>query len=149
LGGVLVALRAQVPAPAARGFELAVAAMLVLLGVDALRRARLRTRGAACSAPSPPGARRPLFVGLIHGLAGTGALAVATLSAFAQPAQGLAFLIVYAVGALLGMTALAGLLGIPLARLARGRRGAVGLLLLTGAFSILVGVAWASAVLRA
>jgi hypothetical protein len=68
---------------------------------------------------------------------------VALVGVAETPAQGLAFLGVYGLGAMAAMTALAGAAGVPLARLARSRLGRTGLLRATGALSIVLGVVWA------
>lgn len=134
VGLVLGALRAELPAGWSRGFELGVAAMLLGLGGRALWRA---LRGEAI-ASGHTHASRPLLVGLVHGLAGSGALtALAVASTPALGAQ-LAFMILFGVGSVVGMAAVAGTLGLPLGRLPdRGRRwlGAA-----AGACSIGVGV---------
>jgi hypothetical protein len=98
-GAVLVGLRAEMPAAASDGFEFAVALMLVGLGVRAIAQAaRLGAHGpthihrhgrvvhshAGVPAHVHIGAwtlaRRPLLVGAIHGLAGSGALTALVLA---------------------------------------------------------------------
>jgi hypothetical protein len=149
LGGALLALRRELPARVAAGFELLVAAMLVVLGARALGAAARawRDRRTEVSSPVRPTARRPLVVGMIHGLAGTGGLTVAVLGTFTSLAESLAFLVVYGLGAAAAMTGLAGTLGLPLARLARRPGGMAALLTATGVLSIAVGCLWAYPVL--
>ncbi|HEY8038787.1 MAG TPA: hypothetical protein VIF15_03305 [Polyangiaceae bacterium] len=160
-GGALLLLRGQVPERVGAAFELVVAAMLVVLGVRALRRALVRDvsgearpHGHSVGAHAHAGpadhlhvrgftlARQPLVVGSIHGLAGSGALAAIVLSRMPSPLAGLVYMAVYGGGAMLGMAMLAGVAGVPLARLARTRRGIPVLLGTTGALSLLLGVAW-------
>src|SRR4051812_6379622 len=70
VGAVLVLFRARLPPSLANGFELAVAGMLLVLGTRSIMYA-LRRR----PLPAPTGLpRRPFFVGMAHGLAGSGAL---------------------------------------------------------------------------
>jgi hypothetical protein len=160
-GGALILVRAQLPDRAAAAFELVVAAMLVVLGVRALRRAVVR---AEAGAPVPHRhaagehahagptdhvhvraftlARQPLLVGCIHGLAGSGALAALVIGQMKSALAGLVTMAVYGGGATIGMAALAGVAGVPLARLVRTRRGVPLLLGTTGALSLLLGVAW-------
>lgn len=161
VGGLLLALRLRLPEGAANALELAVACMLVLLGARSLRSA-LREGRRGWAAPHThdgkrhehPGAhdhvhvgpwafaRRPLLVGLVHGLAGSGALAAAALASMPSLPAGLAYMVVFGVGSTAGMALLAGLAGVPLGRLARGRHARAGALSLAGTVSIVMGVAW-------
>jgi len=158
VGGALFLLRARVPDRVAEAFELVVAAMLVLLGVRALFRSRaLRAdrdtveRGhARTTAPHVHvidlrrwrAARQPIVIGCVHGLAGSGALTALVLATGPSPAAGFVMLALYAGGAMLGMTLLAGVLGVPLARVVRSGSGMPILLGVSGAASLLLGIAW-------
>jgi hypothetical protein len=57
------------------------------------------------------------------------------------------FIAIYAVGAAVGMATLAGLLGWPLARVARSRRAMPVLVAVSAAGSLVVGIAWAAPIL--
>ena len=87
-------------------------------------------------------ARTPLVVGSIHGLAGSGMLAALVMPGMRSALAGLLYMLVYGSGATLGMAILAGLVGLPLARLVQTRRGVPVLLGATGALSLVFGVAW-------
>ena len=89
--------------------------------------------------------RRPFFVGLVHGLAGSAGLMLVVLATIPSPALAVAYLVVFGLGSIGGMVAMSALLGLPLLlaseRLVRGevvvqRAAAIG--------SIVVGVliAW-------
>src|SRR5437870_2594854 len=77
-------------------------------------------------------ARRPLMVGAVHGLAGSGALTALVLATLPTTAARLTYMMLFGLGSTLGMAALTGLLGWPLARagqhasVARGLSFAVG-----------------------
>jgi hypothetical protein len=86
--------------------------------------------------------RRPLVVGCIHGLAGSGALAALVMPGMRSALAGLAYLLLYGGGAALGMAMLAGVVGVPMARLVRTHRGVPVLLGATGALSLVFGLAW-------
>jgi sterol desaturase/sphingolipid hydroxylase (fatty acid hydroxylase superfamily) len=151
VGGLLVLLGCEMPPAFATVAELAVAAMLVFLGVRALLRARNRTHEHASHhvhhhAQSGT-LRRPLAVGIVHGLAGSGALTAIVLAAGHKPMAGLVFMTLYGAGAMIGMSALAGVLRLPLARIASTARGTSTLLAISGVASVVIGVAWAGAVL--
>lgn len=143
--GPLVALRVKLPDPITTVLELLVGAMLVYLGIRTLRDSKHDHPSPSFdpSAPALARARRPFAIGLMHGLAGSGALAA--LIALASPTVmgGLICLALYAVGTVLGMVALALLAGPVLARAGRFPRVAPVLCRTAGVMSIVVGVVWA------
>jgi high-affinity nickel permease len=166
VGGALALLRAELPAVTSDGLELVVAVVLVALGVRGLAQAkRLGRVGQTFThahgelAHSHAGARDhlhvskwtlarlPFVVGLVHGLAGSGALAALVASHVATPVFSVAFITIYAVGAAVGMATLAGVLGWPLARVARSPRAMPLLVGVSAAASLVVGVAWATPIL--
>ncbi len=79
--------------------------------------------------------RRPLLMGMVHGLAGSGALTLLVIGTMSSVAQGLVFLVVFGVGSILGMVLFSGLIGLPFKfaaglslRLNLWLRGAAGLI---------------------
>lgn len=157
VGGVLVLFGCAMPPVLANIAELGVAAMLVFLGVRALRRSRLAPPPLSPPPLSPPpmlasspagsGLRRPLAVGVVHGLAGSGALTALVLATGHSPAAALVFMTLYGAGAMLGMSALASVLRLPLAHITTTARGASMLLAVSGLASVVIGFVWAGAVL--
>jgi cytochrome c biogenesis protein CcdA len=76
---------------------------------------------------------RTLLVGLMHGMAGSAALLVLTVSQAKSPAIGLLYVALFGIGSMIGMGALSSLIAVPLAVSARwltsanrGLQGAVG-----------------------
>lgn len=139
-GGALLAVRTSVPPDVERALELGVALMLVVLGLRALRSAVLRARGVE---PNSGGAAHtPLLVGVVHGLAGTGALTALAVATLPSIGQGLLFMTLYGVGATIGMALLAGALGWPLAQITKSRHGLSALQGIAGLFSAGLGVGW-------
>ena len=161
-GTVLVILRAEMPVRIADAFEFCVALMLVGLGLRAIYLA-------ARQGPAGPAhvhhhgytvhvhegapahihigtwtlARRPLLVGAIHGLAGSGALTALVLTTLPSTAARLTYMVVFGLGSTLGMAALSGLLGWPLARAGTHRGLARALSLVVGCVSTTLGLVWA------
>jgi hypothetical protein len=77
---------------------------------------------------------RTLLVGLMHGMAGSAALLVLTVSQASSPAVGLAYVALFGIGSMIGMGALSMVIAVPLAVSARwltwansGLQGAVGI----------------------
>jgi hypothetical protein len=78
---------------------------------------------------------RTLLVGLMHGMAGSAALLVLTVSQASSPAIGLAYVALFGIGSMIGMGALSTVIAVPLAVSARwltwansGLQGAVGVI---------------------
>jgi hypothetical protein len=137
VGGTLVLLRARMPERIEQLFELAVSLMLVLLGGRAIRAAVALARGTAKIAKSPM--RRPLLIGVMHGLAGSGALTALIASQMPSVAFGIVTLLLYGMGATLGMMLLASIASVPLEKFAKSQRAMPTILGLTGAASLALG----------
>jgi hypothetical protein len=78
---------------------------------------------------------RTLLVGLMHGMAGSAALLVLTVSQASSPAAGLGYIALFGIGSMIGMGALSAVIAVPLAVSARwltwansGLQGAVGVI---------------------
>jgi hypothetical protein len=160
VGVVLHLLRREVPSRLDEGFELLVAVTLLWLGVRSLRRsialgrrgpARLHAHGGAAHVHPGPAdhvhlgrmtlARRPLVIGLIHGLAGSGGIAALAMASMPSFASGLCFVVWFGLGATSGMVLLSGLLGLALRKTAASARGAALALGAAGALSLGLGLA--------
>ncbi len=159
VGAVLVVLRSELPVRIATFFELLVAVMLIVLGTRALLQA-VRHGRPAHHHPSTfavhrhsglPAhvhigawtlARRPLLIGAIHGLAGSGALTALVLTTLPSTAARLSYMALFGLGSTLGMAALSGLLGWPLARLGSHNAVLRGVSLAVGVMSIALGLFW-------
>ena len=161
VGAALVVVRAELPASVSEAFELTVALMLITLGVRSVRLAALQGPGgprhlhrhglivhshAAVPAHVHLGAwtfaRRPLLVGAVHGLAGSGALTALVLATLPTTASRLAYVLLFGVGSTLSMAALSGVLGWPLARLGAHHRVARSVSVVVGCLSIALGIVW-------
>ena len=163
---VLIALRAEMSERLTDVFELGVAMMLVALGARAIRRASrqgslgpsaIHQHGAIVH--RHPGlskhvhlgrwtlARRPLLVGVMHGLAGSGALTALVLATLPTSAARITYMVLFGVGSTFGMAALSGLLGWPLARLGGHARTGRAVSLAVGCLSTALGIAWGAPLL--
>jgi high-affinity nickel-transport protein len=161
MGGALLLFRLHLSTRVADLFELAVAGMLLALGGRALGRAvrvhspihhaRPPAAGlghqhtAMASAPRAYRAalhlaRRPLLIGLVHGLAGSGALTALVLANMPTLGTGMIYTLCFGVGSVIGMTLLTGAVGTPLRWLneRHGMQAALGAT--AGAMSVALGV---------
>jgi hypothetical protein len=140
---------AALPRAASDALELLVAACLLALGVRGLLLA-VRAHERPVRRPhAHPRARMAFAIGLVHGLAGSGALAALVAARLPSRIVALSFITLYALGATLGMTVLAGVLGLPLARIARSDRASVALIACTASISLIVGAVWATQIIVA
>ena len=85
---------------------------------------------------------RPLLVGAVHGLAGSGALIALVVTTLPSTVTRLGYLMLFGVGSTVGMAALSGLLGWPIARLGAHHVFARTVSLAVGAVSIALGLFW-------
>jgi high-affinity nickel permease len=104
VGGALVLLRLPMPVRIALALEFCVALMLIALGALAL--VRRGERGVVS-------ARRPLLIGVVHGLAGSAVLALLVVGATADAMTAAAYLVCFCVGTIAGMGLVTGLMTLP------------------------------------
>jgi ABC-type nickel/cobalt efflux system permease component RcnA len=173
IGSVLVMLRLEIPPRMEWALELMVALVLIGLGVNTLfkcftgsfhfhqhqhgGRAHAHLHFHAASQPNhehtshaPQPAqhfaqpRAPLLLGMAHGLAGTAGLALLVLTSIPTRTLGILYLVVFGLGALVGMAAfglvLGGAFALPGTHATHRERWLAGLRLLAGTSSGLLGV---------
>ncbi|MBX3232401.1 MAG: sulfite exporter TauE/SafE family protein [Labilithrix sp.] len=143
VGGPLVVLGVELPDRVTTVLELLVGAMLVYLGLRTLRESKHDHPAVDPKASALERGKRPFAIGVMHGLAGSGALAALIALAAPTVTAGLMSLALYAAGTVLGMVALALLAGPVLARAGKLPRLAPLLCRVAGVMSIVVGVVWA------
>jgi hypothetical protein len=158
---VLLLLQKALPARLGDGLELLVAVMLVALGARGVQKA-LREGRQGPSQPHHHGplahvhaghhthvhmartplSLRPLLIGLVHGLAGSGALCALALAHMPTTALRLFYAALFGAGSIIGMALLSALASWPLMRL--GQRPGLRRLLMgsTGAVSVGLGAFW-------
>lgn len=145
VGATVLSFDAVIPASVAHWLEFAVGIMLILLGADVLRRmirARAhfhlhdhgprthfhahshdgenRVKAARHDHDHPKGLQaRAVMVGLVHGLAGSAALVLLTLSSIESVWLGVGYILVFGLGSILGMAILSAVIVFPLMLTAR------------------------------
>lgn len=136
VGLLVIGLRLTIPPRIALGLEFLVAVMLVVLGARILWRSFRAEkihlhphnhspethahfhvhaeREEAHSHPHPFKAmRKPFFVGMVHGLAGSAALMLLVLTTIPSPLAGLLYIVIFGFGSVGGMLILSSLIGLP------------------------------------
>jgi hypothetical protein len=158
VGVILLGVGAVMPSRVAAWFELGVCAMLVVLGVRAMVRAWRQGGAGPVHVHSHRGhahfhagvarhvhlrgrvvAVRPLLVGLVHGLAGSGALTALVFAELKGNVARVAYISLFGAGSVIGMAIASALVGASVHRLDRGQRW---LGLGAGALSVGLGIAW-------
>ena len=120
--------------------EFCVALALILVGLFNLRRAREATPDLGGGAGRPL-ARRAFAVGLVHGLAGSAAVALLVLATVRDPRWACLYLAVFGLGTLAGMAFVTTGFAFPVASAARRWGGARQLIRVsTGALSLAFGI---------
>jgi hypothetical protein len=160
VGSAVLLLDRALPEKLASGLELAVGVMLVLLGLDVLRRlAKERVHfhlheheggvrhfhghshaGESVHRTHSHGhwrmlPLRALVVGLVHGMAGSAALILLTLDSVPSVGAGLLYILLFGVGSIAGMALLSFAIAVPL------RYSAAGLTRLHGMLHATIGLA--------
>jgi high-affinity nickel-transport protein len=167
-GLLVLGLRLAIPPRLSAAAEFAVGLMLVGLGARAIWKVlcekrlhwhveehhgvrhlhlhahRVRGGTARAHAHRFPLQRGPFLVGCLHGLAGSGPLTLLVLSTLSSPLAGLAYLGLFSLGSIAGMTLLSGLLSLPVAfARQRGAGFARRVRMTAGAISLALGLALA------
>ena len=135
-GVAVVLLGIEIPPRLDRLAELAVAVMLVGLGLHHLVPARKTT---SVAGPATA-AFRPLLIGMVHGLAGSGAAALLALTTIRVPGVAMLYLSLFGLGTVVGMMALTSLMALPLCYARQSRRLEVGIVRVASAASLGLGL---------
>lgn len=157
-GALLVVSHREMPGAAALAFEVGVVLLLVGFGIRAIVlgarsgvRGSTHTHGPAGPAVGPAdrwAAARPLVVGAVHGLAGSGAVTALVATMLPSAAAQMGYLALFGVGSILGMTMLSGVLGWPIARLGSHHVVMRTFSLAAGAISIALGLSLAQPIVE-
>lgn len=136
VGLLVIGLRLTISPRLALGLEFSVAIMLVILGINILWRsfrvekihlhahnhspethAHFHIHGEREEIHAHPhpfkSMRKPFFVGMVHGLAGSAALMLLVLTTIPSPLAGLLYIVIFGFGSVGGMLVLSSLIGLP------------------------------------
>ena len=139
-GAGIIAFNWVVPPRLGLALEFCAALALVAVGLFNLQRPRRRPSELELGPERPP-AKRAFVVGLLHGLAGSAAVALLVLATVRDPLWALSYLLVFGAGTLLGMVLVTTGFAVSAATVAR-RWGGAGRLIRfsTGAVSLAFGI---------
>jgi len=162
LGSLLIVARLSLPAGVNGALEGMVAAMLIIMGVVAVRDGvrmsaqgprQAHRHGGRQHAHATAGAHvhigplviatRPLAIGMVHGLAGSGALTALAIASLPSWPEQVGYMLVFGLGSTAGMAAAAGLAGWHLARFVRTPAALGALSVATGGVAAVAGMLWA------
>lgn len=125
VGGAIVLFGITVPPRLGLGMEFAVAIMLIALGVLNFRAALPAIRGPSPDSPTggqrplqpgvPSGIWRSLGAGVVHGLAGSAAVALILVASIPDFSDVVLYLLVFGSGTMVGMVALTSIFAFPVA----------------------------------
>ncbi len=147
VGAIVLSLRVAISERVSGWLEFVVAVMIIALGISALWRAlrsksdvhvhqhshdgvshvhihfhEKETRHVSPSVHSHALTHvgwKPLLIGTMHGLAGSGALTLLVLTQISSPWVGLLYLFIFGFGSIVGMLLMSGLIGLPFALTSR------------------------------
>jgi ABC-type nickel/cobalt efflux system permease component RcnA len=149
IGVVVLTLRVAIPERVSGWLELGVAVMIICLGISALRRASRKNADVHVHQHSHDGLShthvhfheketrhepavntrhshavsrlgwKPVLIGMMHGLAGSGALTLLVLTQISSPWTGFLYVATFGFGSILGMLLMSGMIGLPFALASR------------------------------
>lgn len=154
VGLVILVFKLAIPARLALSFEFLVGIVLVILGLDVLRKVvrdevhlHKHDHGGTVhmhshshkGSSSHSHVHRPFIVGVVHGLAGSAALMLLVLTTVNSMFQGLAYLLIFGIGSIVGMLIVSGIIGLPFLLTTRFDRINSSVKILSGTISIVMG----------
>lgn len=148
VGSAIVLFGLVIPPRVGLGMEFSVALMLIVLGAANLQGAMRSLHSAAHASSAeretssvPRGALRAVGVGIVHGLAGSAAVALLVLATIQEPKLAVFYLAVFGLGTIAGMVTLTSALALPMAYAAqRFRRFQSMLTRAAGVLSVALGL---------
>lgn len=154
VGLVILIFKLTIPDKLALSFELIVGVVLVVLGVDVLRKVikekvhlHEHQHGSSVHTHLHPHkeswshdhTHRSFVVGMIHGLAGSATLMLLVLTTVRSVFQGLLYILIFGVGSIIGMLIVSGIIGFPFLLLAKFGKINNSVKILAGTISIVLG----------
>jgi high-affinity nickel permease len=154
-GGIILGFKLAMPDKMALGFEFLVGIVLVILGLDVIRRmikekihvhahdhsgishTHFHSHGKRTTHSH---AHKSFIVGMVHGLAGSAALTLLVLSTVKSVFQGLMYILVFGAGSIAGMFIVSTIIGLPFVLAAKFEKMHTLIGFLAGTISIVLGI---------
>ena len=116
VGAAIILLGVVVPERLGMSLEFCVALMLVLLGLLNLASSRRNRKEVHEHSPSDRFCliNRSVVIGVVHGLAGSAAVALLVLPMIREPAWAILYLLIFAVGTIAGMMLITAIIAVPI-----------------------------------
>ncbi|HYR91764.1 MAG TPA: urease accessory protein UreH [Terriglobia bacterium] len=148
-GFLVIGLRIPMSRWLAERLELAVAAMLVILGARLIASVHTKWHEDHDHFDWTQCGLKPILVGIVHGAAGSAALTLLVISTISSPAHGVLYIMIFGLGSMIGMLAISVLIACPV-QWAGERAGAAIRPIQTsaGVLSCLCGLYLATSILR-
>ena len=162
IGGALVVTGAVLPDSLAATFEFIVAIMLIGLGARGIVRAIRSAHAGPVHAHAHGGrfhhhagpldhihargrtlALQPLVIGIVHGMAGSGALTAMVFAELPTTATRFAYIALFGAGSIVGMALVSGIASASLGRVAITTRWRRDFGVAVGGLSVVIGILWA------
>jgi high-affinity nickel permease len=136
VGLLMIGLKYSIDEKIFSYFEAGVGGMLIVLGIFRLVKMYLKQEDDHHDHQH----KAAFGVGLIHGLAGSGALVVVVLSQMKSTLDGLLYIIIFGLGSIIGMLAAAGLFSVPYSKtVMKSERIQIGLTILSSLLCVFYG----------
>ena len=111
-------------------FEVLVGISLMILGIHRLYRFKYKT---LTSAKKEHGHKLAYSIGMVHGLAGSGAVILVAMTELTQTLESILYLVIFGIGSILGMMVVAGIFNLPFSKKIKTTNRFQSILLITSA----------------
>ncbi|MFD0825588.1 urease accessory protein UreH domain-containing protein [Neobacillus sp. M.A.Huq-85] len=144
IGIILIVMKNDIPEKWSLTLEFLVGIMLVYLGIAAMLSIRKNRKHSHHHDEVHIFVKKPtyfksLFIGFVHGLAGSAAMVLLTMSTVHSVWQGALYILVFGLGTVIGMLIFTTVIGIPFVLSMKKMVAGRGLILATGALSTVFG----------
>lgn len=155
VGSLILILKSSLPTWLGPSLELLVGIMLVILGLDVMRKVKIEklhihrhSHGNKVhthihshkDSYEHDHAHKPYIVGMVHGLAGSAALTLIVLTSIGSTFMGIIYLLVFGIGSITGMLIVSAMIRLPFKLTSRHNRINSVLKIGTGVISIMLGI---------
>jgi sulfite exporter TauE/SafE len=113
VGIFLIVLKGEIPEKWAMSLEFLVGIMLVYLGITTIISFKKLQDSSHTHTHKNVSYGKSMFIGFVHGLAGSGAMVILTMSTVNTAIEGAIYILIFGVGTILGMLFFTTIIGIP------------------------------------